>query len=77
MRENILLASLISVWLCSLVWIFGHMQLDRYATTAGSVKENVIIIVGIPSSLFQSHISGYFQIASLYFVLLMNNLLTC
>lgn len=49
----------------------------RHATTAGIVKENVTIIVGIPSSLFQSHISGYFQIASLYFVLLMNNLLTC
>lgn len=36
------------------------MQLGKYATTASDVKENVTIIVGIVSSSFQSHTSGYF-----------------
>lgn len=44
MREGILLASLISVCLCSLVCIFDHMQFGRYVITTSDVKANMTII---------------------------------
>lgn len=52
-----MLASLISVCLCSLVWVFDHMQAGRYVTTTGDVKENVTYYCRYTDFLFQSHIT--------------------